>query len=104
MRNIQRLMVLHEEANITITHIDRNNVAILIEGNYTEEWRKSESYDSQTKVDLTQGSLLEALELAANMAIERMDGCRCLNPGQDDGNNTCWKHHDCNDGSCTHGE
>lgn len=30
--------------------------------------------------------------------------CRCINPGQDDGQTTCWTHHDCSDGSCTHGE
>lgn len=30
--------------------------------------------------------------------------CRCLHPKQDDGDTTCWKHHDCSDGSCTHGE
>ena len=28
--------------------------------------------------------------------------CRCIHPGQDDGQTTCWKHHDCSDGSCTH--
>lgn len=30
--------------------------------------------------------------------------CRCTNPGKDDGQTTCWEHHDCNDGSCTHQE
>lgn len=30
--------------------------------------------------------------------------CRCTNPGKDDGQTTCWEHHDCSDGSCTHGE
>lgn len=28
--------------------------------------------------------------------------CRCKTVGHDDGNNTCWKHHDCMDGMCTH--
>ena len=28
--------------------------------------------------------------------------CRCIHPGHDDGQTTCWKHHDCSDGSCTH--
>lgn len=28
--------------------------------------------------------------------------CRCIHPGDDDGQMTCWTHHDCNDGSCTH--
>lgn len=30
--------------------------------------------------------------------------CRCTNVGQDDGQTTCWLHHDCLDGSCTHHE
>ena len=30
--------------------------------------------------------------------------CRCTNPGQDDGSTTCWEHHDCSRGECTHGE
>lgn len=30
--------------------------------------------------------------------------CNCTTPGQDDGSTTCWEHHDCSDGSCTHGE
>ena len=31
--------------------------------------------------------------------------CRCINTGvAEDGEITCWKHHDCSDGSCTHGE
>lgn len=30
--------------------------------------------------------------------------CCCLNVGKEDGGKTCWQHHDCNDGSCTHGE
>ena len=33
-----------------------------------------------------------------------VEKCRCLNVGQDDGQTTCWLHHDCSDGSCTHGE
>jgi len=28
--------------------------------------------------------------------------CQCLIPGNDDGQSTCFMHHDCNDGSCTH--
>ena len=28
--------------------------------------------------------------------------CTCLNIGEDDGQTTCWLHHDCSDGSCTH--
>ena len=28
--------------------------------------------------------------------------CRCLNSGQDDGAQTCWNHHDCSRGDCTH--
>lgn len=28
--------------------------------------------------------------------------CRCENKGQDDGQQTCWEHHDCNRGDCTH--
>lgn len=30
--------------------------------------------------------------------------CRCMNPGEDDGQITCWTHHDCQRGDCTHGE
>lgn len=30
--------------------------------------------------------------------------CWCKNEGQDDGERTCWVHHDCSDGSCTHQE
>lgn len=33
-----------------------------------------------------------------------LNGCNCRVAGNDDGNNTCWEHHDCNDGSCTHAE
>lgn len=32
------------------------------------------------------------------------DVCTCLNVGRDDGATTCWIHHDCMDGSCTHME
>lgn len=28
--------------------------------------------------------------------------CVCHTPGQDDGLYTCWKHHNCSDGICTH--
>lgn len=28
--------------------------------------------------------------------------CDCKTPGLDDGDRTCWQHHDCLDGSCTH--
>lgn len=28
--------------------------------------------------------------------------CRCDSYGLDDGNQTCWRHHDCRDGTCTH--
>lgn len=31
-----------------------------------------------------------------------MNECRCITPGADDGFTTCWAHHDCSDGSCTH--
>lgn len=34
--------------------------------------------------------------------IMRPKDCTCLNPGQDNGATTCWQHHDCSDGSCTH--
>lgn len=30
--------------------------------------------------------------------------CRCTIVGEDDGGTTCWIHHDCSDGSCTHAE
>lgn len=28
--------------------------------------------------------------------------CTCLNVGEDDGATTCWMHHDCYKGECTH--
>lgn len=28
--------------------------------------------------------------------------CSCRTIGKDDGDHTCFKHHDCRDGSCTH--
>jgi hypothetical protein len=28
--------------------------------------------------------------------------CRCNNSGYDDGTMTCWVHHDCRNGDCTH--
>ena len=28
--------------------------------------------------------------------------CCCLNVGEDDGATTCWQHHDCFKGECTH--
>jgi hypothetical protein len=28
--------------------------------------------------------------------------CLCKNPGLDDGGTTCWLHHDCTIGDCTH--
>lgn len=28
--------------------------------------------------------------------------CRCIHPGEDDGQTTCWTHHDCFKGECTH--
>lgn len=34
--------------------------------------------------------------------MSNIDECRCATPGQDDGQTTCWLHHDCSDGSCTH--
>jgi len=32
------------------------------------------------------------------------DECRCTNPGEDDGSTTCWVHHNCMTGDCTHNE
>lgn len=28
--------------------------------------------------------------------------CQCQTVGEDDGETTCWRHHDCNNGNCTH--
>lgn len=28
--------------------------------------------------------------------------CSCRTVGKDDGNHTCFEHHNCGDGSCTH--
>ena len=33
---------------------------------------------------------------------ELIEDCRCVTFGQDDGETTCFVHHDCSDGSCTH--
>jgi hypothetical protein len=41
---------------------------------------------------------------AKEFSIDQHKPCRCKNEGQDDGDITCWKHHDCRDGSCTHAE
>lgn len=30
--------------------------------------------------------------------------CYCFNPPTDDGFRTCWVHHRCSDGECTHGD
>lgn len=30
--------------------------------------------------------------------------CRCENVGHDDGKTTCWSHHNCQWGDCTHAE
>lgn len=30
--------------------------------------------------------------------------CECRTPGQDDGDMTCWMHHDCSTQECTHQE
>ncbi len=30
------------------------------------------------------------------------EGCTCRTVGKEDGATTCWQHHDCSDGSCTH--
>lgn len=35
-------------------------------------------------------------------AQERPDNCRCLTIGDDNGATTCWPHHDCFRGDCTH--
>jgi hypothetical protein len=35
---------------------------------------------------------------------EEAGECRCTHPGLDDGSTTCWAHHDCSSGDCTHGE
>lgn len=35
---------------------------------------------------------------------EEVNRCTCTHPGEDDGSTTCWEHHDCTRGDCTHGE
>lgn len=32
----------------------------------------------------------------------KAEDCTCLNVGEDDGATTCWPHHDCSLGYCTH--
>lgn len=38
------------------------------------------------------------------MTTEAVDThkCICKTPGEDDGDFTCWVHHDCSRGECTH--
>mgnify|MGYP001648215961 FL=1 len=33
-----------------------------------------------------------------------MNICLCATPGEDDGEFTCFIHHDCSEGTCTHWE
>lgn len=103
MRNIQRLMAL-SEGKMTIEVDDSNNVEITIDSKYIEGFNKGDPFGSTTKLNLSEGSLVEAIETASGLAVERIEGCVCVTPGQEDGQSTCWKHHDCNDGSCTHRE
>lgn len=35
---------------------------------------------------------------------DRKKDCTCINPGEDDGFFTCWRHHNCAWGDCTHNE
>lgn len=50
-------------------------------------------YDIEVYVDKT-SDLLKAI-----------DGwCRCDSVGSDDGRHTCWQHHDCTLGDCTHND
>lgn len=44
------------------------------------------------------------LPFCKNCGLEEYQPCRCRTPGHDDGDTTCWKHHRCEDGECTHGE
>lgn len=46
----------------------------------------------------------DGLPFCKNCGLERYEPCRCRTPGHDDGDTTCWKHHRCEDGECTHGE
>lgn len=34
----------------------------------------------------------------------KVEVCACEHVGQDDGQYTCWLHHDCRRGDCTHAE
>ncbi len=104
MNAIQKLMVLHPEATITIRGGQNSQASILIEGKIKDGVLNNEDYSLGQKVDLKLESLNSLLTTQLELALERLEGCRCLTPGQDDGQTTCWKHHDCRDGSCTHGE
>lgn len=37
-----------------------------------------------------------------NLPLSPLFACYCNTPGMDDGQQTCFPHHDCNDGDCTH--
>ena len=39
-----------------------------------------------------------------SVLVEVNDECNCKTRGEDDGKTTCWEHHDCYYGDCTHGE
>jgi hypothetical protein len=36
--------------------------------------------------------------------LEVINRCTCSNWGEDDGQTTCWLHHNCQNGDCTHME
>lgn len=38
-----------------------------------------------------------------NIKLKKLlTSCNCITPGQDDGRHTCFQHHDCTRGECTH--
>lgn len=42
--------------------------------------------------------------MSLNENINPLDVCRCDTPDADGFYHTCWLHHNCSDGSCTHGD
>lgn len=56
----------------------------------------------ESEISKAFNTLMDDIDNGTVDRVRRPRECRCDSPGQDDGNQTCWLHHDCRDGSCTH--
>lgn len=59
-------------------------------------------YWEESVVSKSFKTLLDDIDNHTVNRIRRPRECRCTTPGQDDGKQTCWRHHDCTRGDCTH--